>query len=346
MSYRFSIFLAAVLILIFAGCGSDEPTPSPTATPAPAATSTPIPATPTPPPLDVMDALMQTDDFTILNLMLGDAGLADKLHNEGPFTLFAPTNAAFAELPDAIKNDADALFDLMLYIVVDGAIAPDALAQTHALTPLLGDNTPLAISNADGAIDINEARVIGPPILAQNGIIYPIDKVLVPPTISVLAVQSSAPVANAVLPNLLQIAESAGDLTTFLDGLQAAGLFDILSADTPHTLFAPTDRAFDQLVENASGELLQKLDEDPAPLLKYHMIAGYLATASIQDGLTLETLAGAPLLFSAQPDGDKLQLTVNNGQTSSATIVSQELAARNGVIHVIDAVLLPPVPFQ
>lgn len=342
MSYRFLICLAAALIFILASCGSDAPTPSPTATPVSTATSTPIPATPTPTPLDLLDTLTQTDDFTILSLMLGDAGLTDKLHNEGPFTLFAPTNAAFAELPDAIKNDADALFDVMLYIIVDGAIGPDELAQTNALTPLLGDDAPLTITNSNGVIGVNEARVVGPPILAQNGIIYAIDNVLAPPTISVLAVQSSAPVANAVLPNLLQIAGSAGDLTTFLDGLQAAGLFDILSADTPHTLFAPTDRAFEQLVENASDELLKKLDEDPAPLLKYHMIAGYLATSSIQDGLMLETLTGAPLLFSAQPDGDKLQLTVTNGQTSAATIVSQELAARNGVIHVIDAVLLPP----
>ena len=342
MIYRLSIFFAVGLALLLAACGSDEPTPSPTAIPASTSTSTPIPATATPPPLDLIDALMQMDDFTILSMTLNDVGLAEQLHDQGPFTIFAPTNAAFAELPDAIKNDADAPFDLMLQLIVDGALAPEALTQTNTLTPLLGDAAPLTITNANGVIEINEAQITGPPIAAQNGLIYPIDKVLVPPTISILALQSNVPVANAVLPNLLQIAEEAGDLTTFLDGMQAAGLFDILSADTPHTLFAPTDRAFEQLVENTSGELLKKLDEDPAPLFKYHLIDGYLATTSIQDGLTLKTLAGTPLTFAAQPDGDKLQLLINNGQAGAAALVGQELAARNGVIHVIDAVLLPP----
>lgn len=340
------LYVSCLLFLaLLVGCSSTKESLPPTETPPAAATATPTPqptATPTQLPLNLLDALALADDLSIFHIALSDTGLSERLRSEGPYTLFAPTNDAFGELPDAMMNDQEALFQVMLYLIVDQHVTEQALTQDSTLSPMLGNEAPLTISSSNGLIRVNDAAIVGAPISAQNGLIYTLDKVLVPPTITLLALQEKAPLANAVLPNLLQLAEAEGNLSTFLDGLRAAGLIGMLEQEGAYTLFVPTDRAFEQLVEVAPGQLLKLLDEDPAPFLKYHIVPGYLAARSIQDGLNLQTLAQAPIRFTAQGVGEGLKVLVGEGSDVAMAMIQRELPARNGVIHLIDAVLLPP----
>jgi LPXTG-motif cell wall-anchored protein len=165
------------------------PTPLPTDTPAPtntaAPTSTPAP-TATPKPKDLVDTALSASDFSTLSSLLKTAGLVDALKAQGPFTIFAPTNDAFAQLsPEtlaALNKDPEKLAMLLKYHVVNGAIKAEDVAKLSEATTLEGK--PVEIVVKDGTVQVNDANVTKPDQQTANGVIHAIDKVLVPPELS------------------------------------------------------------------------------------------------------------------------------------------------------------------
>jgi uncharacterized surface protein with fasciclin (FAS1) repeats len=325
------LLLAAVpLALLVAACSSTaSSTPAP-ATPAPA---TSAPAESTAPAGDIVATAKAAGSFGTLLKAATAAGLVETLQGAGPFTVFAPTDAAFAALPagtlDKLLADPAALKQVLLYHVVSGKVTSDQVVDLTSADSVEG--APIAITVKDGKVYLNgSTQVVTPDVQASNGVIHVIDQVLLPPA----AQASPAPAASmAAAGDIVATAKAAGTFATLLQAAQAAGLVDTLEGAGPFTVFAPTDDAFAALPAGT----LDKLLADPAALkqvLLYHVVAGAV-TADQVVGLTSATsVEGAPIAITIK-DG-KVYLN------DAAQVVATDIAATNGVIHVIDHVILPP----
>jgi LPXTG-motif cell wall-anchored protein len=139
--------------------------------------------------------------------------------------------------------------------------------------------------------------------------------------------------AEMAAMNIVETAVAAGDFQTLVAAVQAAGLVDALSGEGPFTVFAPTDAAFAALPEGTIESLLADPSGALIDILLYHVVAGQVLSSDLSDGMTAVTLGGAELTFS---------VSANGVQVNGANVVAADVMASNGVIHVIDAVLLPP----
>jgi uncharacterized surface protein with fasciclin (FAS1) repeats len=155
---------------------------------------------------------------------------------------------------------------------------------------------------------------------------------------------SSAPATTeateeAAAADIVDTAVAAGDFTTLAAALEAAGLVETLKGDGPFTVFAPTDDAFAALPEGTVDTLLEDPQGDLTDILTYHVVSGKVMAADVAglDGQEVETLQGAT--FTVNVDGDNVTLTDAAGNTVNVT--QTDVEASNGVIHVIDAVLMP-----
>ena len=315
--------VAAGLIAIgVAACGSSDPTPlPPTATPAP--TATPVPtATPEPEPGTIVDIAVTDDRFETLVAALQAADLVETLQGEGPFTVFAPTDEAFAALSEgtveALLGDIPALTDILLYHVVAGnAVAADVVTL-DSVTTVQGDAVNITV---DGdTVRLNEARVLITDIEAANGTIHVIDSVLIPPE------------PEAQLGTIVDIAVADGRFETLVAVLQAADLVETLQGEGPFTVFAPTDEAFAALPEGTVEALLGDI---PAltDILLYHVVAGNAVAADVVTLDSVTTVQGDAVNITF--DGDTVRL-------NEARVLITDIEAANGTIHVIDSVLIPP----
>jgi len=248
-------------------------------------------------------------------------GLAEALATNGPFTVFAPTDAAFAELPQAAVNNLmqpenrETLASLLQHHVVGGRIDAAGVIEAGELESLAG--TPLAVEVEGDEVRIGGVRIVQTDVGADNGIIHVVEQVLFPEGFACIAT----------------VAQRAGQFDTLLAAAEAAGLKDALSVQGPFTVFAPTDEAFAALPEGTVESLLQPENRSELErLLQNHIIAGRLPADEVLAAESLETLAGTTLQVTM--DGDQPQI-------GGADITATNVMASNGVIHVIDAVLLP-----
>jgi transforming growth factor-beta-induced protein len=275
---------------------------------------------------DIVDTAVAAGSFKTLAAALEAAGLVEALKGEGPFTVFAPTDDAFAALPagtvEGLLKDPAALGAILKYHVVAGKVlAADAAKLSEAET-LQG--APIAISAKDGKVMINDAEVISADVMARNGVIHVINKVILPPA-------EASMNEGEMGKDIVDTAIAAGTFKTLAAALEAAGLVEALKGEGPFTVFAPTDEAFARLPAGTVEALLK----DPKALgdiLKYHVASGRLMAADVLKHSGIETLLGqtAPL-----------KLEGNTAYIGDAKIVTTDIQASNGVIHVIDAVILP-----
>jgi len=274
-----------------------------------------------PPVTTVVDVIVNSPDHDTLEAAVIAANLAETLSGDGPFTVFAPTDDAFAALPDgtieALLGDPQgALTDILLYHVLGAQVLSTDLVDGQTAMTLNGDELTVSITN-DGVF-INNAQVTVADITTDNGVVHVIDAVLIPPTTTVVDVIVNSP-----------------DHNTLETAVLAAGLETALSGDGPFTVFAPTDDAFGAL----PAELLNALLNDPQGLLTnvllYHVLAAEVLSTDLMDGMTATTLLGADITVSINNDG----VFINDAQVTVADIQTD-----NGVVHVIDAVLIPPPP--
>ena len=322
---RSNIVLSVLLVLTFvvAAC-APAPTPAPTAMPEP--TKMPEPsAMPEPVLKDIVDTAVADGRFTTLVAAVTAAELVDTLKGEGPFTVFAPTDDAFAKLPagtveELVKpENKQKLTDILLYHVVSGKVmAADVVGLTSATTVLGKD---VAVKVDMGNVYVNDAKVIITDIETSNGVIHVIDTVLLPP-------------AEEAKQTIVDIAVADGRFTTLVAALQAAGLVETLSGEGPFTVFAPTDDAFAKLPAGTVESLLKPENlEQLKNILLYHVVSGKVLAADVV-GLT-----SAPTVL-----GQDVTITVKDGNVylnDTVQVIITDIEASNGVIHVIDAVLLP-----
>jgi transforming growth factor-beta-induced protein len=150
-----------------------------------AASPTPEPATPSPAPAgDIVAVATEAGSFTTLLTAATAAGLVETLQGEGPYTVFAPTDEAFAALPEgtleALLADPEALKKVLLYHVVEGKVTSDQVVGLTTATTVEG--SPIAISVEDGTVSLNDsAKVVTVDVMASNGVIHVIDAVILPP---------------------------------------------------------------------------------------------------------------------------------------------------------------------
>ncbi len=321
---RNSLFvgLLVAVSMVLAAC-------APAATPAPEPTAMPeSTATPEPELADIVDTAVADGRFTTLVAAVEAAGLVETLKGEGPFTLFAPTDDAFAALPEGtvesllLPENKQQLTDILLYHVVSGKVMAADVTGLESAATVLGKD--IAIKVDMGNVYINEAKVIITDIETSNGVIHVIDAVLLPPS-------DEAAESNTIV----DVAVADGRFTTLVAAVQAAGLVETLSGEGPFTVFAPTDEAFAALpAGTVESLLLPENKQQLTDILTYHVVSGKVMAADVVN------LTSAPTVL-----GKDITITVKDGKVflnDTVQVIITDVEASNGVIHVIDAVLLPP----
>ncbi|WP_298543254.1 fasciclin domain-containing protein [uncultured Aquimarina sp.] len=261
----------------------------------------------------IVEIAVATPELSTLVGALQAAELVDTLNGEGPFTVFAPTNDAFAAL-DTIP-DGDALTEVLLYHVAAGKFTAEDLLAGQTVTTVQGEE--VTIDMIDGEVFLNGSiKVSIADIEASNGIIHVIDGVLLPP---------------ADLQSIVEIAVATPELSTLVGVLQAAELVDTLNGDGPFTVFAPTNDAFNALDAVPEGDALTEV-------LLYHVAAGKFTAEDLLAGQTVTTV-----------QGDEVTIEMINGEVflnRNIKVSIADIEASNGIIHVIEGVLLPPADLQ
>jgi transforming growth factor-beta-induced protein len=297
-------------------------------------TAVPAPARAQDTSADIVDTAVEAGSFTTLATALEAAGLADTLKGPGPFTVFAPTDEAFAELPvgtvEGLLANPDQLRAVLTYHVVPGRVtAADVLALTAATT-VQGEN--VAVSAQGGGVRINDANVIQADIMASNGVIHVLDSVILPPSMTAMTAQPGPAPATGASVDIVDTAVAAGSFSTLATALDAAGLVETLKGPGPFTVFAPTDEAFAKLPAGTLEGLLGNPDALRS-VLTYHVVSGRVTAA---DAVTL------PAATTVQGEDVTIINSEGGVQINDATVTVADLMASNGIIHVIDSVILPP----
>ncbi len=295
---------------------------APAATPEPMPTA--MPPEPTPAPKTIVDVAVADGRFTTLVAAVTAAGLAETLSGEGPFTVFAPTDDAFAKLPAGTLDELlkpenkQALTDILLYHVVTGSIKAADVASLSEAETVLGEKVSVKVE--DGKVFINDAEVVITDVEASNGLIHVINSVILPP-------------ADEEAMDIVDTAIADGRFTTLVAAVEAAGLVETLKGEGPFTVFAPTDEAFAKLPAGTLDELLKPESKQAlTDILLYHVMAGKVMAADVSDGLIADSALGTSLFF---------KLDMGNAYVNEAQIVITDINTSNGVIHVIDTVILP-----
>ncbi len=312
---RFSL-LSVLLVAIFA-ISACAPAPTPTATPEPT-------AIPEPEVLDIVDTAVADGRFTTLAAALGAANLVDTLKGAGPFTVFAPTDDAFAKLPEGtvasllLPENLEQLTSILLYHVVSGKVMASDVVTLMSADTVQGQ--PITIKVEDGKVFLNETvEVIITDVEASNGVIHVIDSVLLPP---------------AELLDIVDTAVADGRFTTLAAALTAADLIETLKGEGPFTVFAPTDDAFAKLPEGTVASLLLPENlEQLKSILLYHVVSGKVMAADVVTLTSADTVGGQAITIKVVDGKVFLNDTVE--------VIITDIEATNGIIHVIDAVLLP-----
>jgi transforming growth factor-beta-induced protein len=274
---------------------------------------------------NIVQLAVATPDLSTLVTALEAGKLTDALSGTGPFTVFAPTNEAFAKVPastlahlldPANIKELDAVLEY--HVIAGAAVFAKDLKPTQEVKTLEGDELKIVV-NA-GRVTVNGAAVTAADNAASNGVVHIIDGVLSLP----------APATK----NIVQLAQSVPDLSTLVTALVAGKLTGALSGAGPFTVFAPTNEAFAKVPAATLANLLDPANiKELDAVLEYHVIAGAAVFAKdLKPFQMVKTL-----------EGDELKI-VKAGRVliNNATVVAVDNAATNGVVHIIDGVLIPP----
>ena len=289
-------------------------------------------STPAPEPSagNIVEVATASGSFPTLLAAVEAAGLADALSDESAsLTVFAPTEEAFAALPegtlDALLADPEALAGILTYHVLGSEVGVSAALDLAPTTVETLNGVDVALTKRDDDyLYVNLSKVVDYDIEASNGVIHVVDSVLLPPDLT----PSTMTVA--------EIASSNDDFETLVAAATAANLVATLNdPDASLTVFAPTDAAFEALGDAALNYLLNNLDVLESTLL-YHVVAG--AELSSIDAIA----AAGSAVGMANGDEATISLGDSGLMIESANIVVTDIVASNGIIHVIDSVLEAP----
>lgn len=311
----------------------------------------------------VVEIAVGNDNFSTLVAAVKAADLVGTLSSEGPFTVFAPTDEAFAALPDGlvaalIKPENKAVLQKILtYHVIAGKVmASDVVAGiksnngTLSATTAEGGNFSVMaemgkvmIKDAQG----NVANLVATDIAGSNGVIHVIDRVILPAEVNPADLLTATPKMSAPVPTGPSIAEVASgndNFKTLVAALSAVNLVETFDSPGEFTVFAPTEDAFAKLPEGTVTALVTDKKETLKAVLVYHVIPAKITAEKLiaaikknKNYYMLQTLGGQKLIATIK-DGN-VQLIDENGGRS--TIILTDVEASNGIIHAIDAVVMP-----
>merc|ERR1719163_1161470 len=279
---------------------------------------------PAAPAKDIVQLAAATKDLSTLVTAVKAAGLVSTLEGKGPFTVFAPTNEAFAKLPKTAldylldpHNKAD-LAKVLTYHVVASAVKASDLKNGESIKTVEGTSVTASVSKS--GVKINDSNVTTADVLASNGVVHIIDSVLLPkdlklPTTSVVG-----------------LAAATKDFSTLVTAVKAAGLVDTLSAEGPFTVFAPTNEAFARVHPYALKKLLSNKSL-LTKVLTYHVLPQRVYADEIECHSTQKTVEGAHLYFETY----KGKVYINH----YASVVQADIEGSNGNVHAINRVLFP-----
>jgi transforming growth factor-beta-induced protein len=280
--------------------------------------------------MNIVEIAQQTASLSTLTTAIVAAGLDGALSGDTPYTVFAPTNAAFEKLDpttlNTIISTPSLLTNLLQYHVVSGTVTSGDLSNGPVPTLLSGQTINIDI--ASGVVLNGSSNVTVADIAATNGVIHIIDEVLLP--------------EDFVAQTIVQIAASNPDFSTLVSILLMDEMADILAAANDITqdltVFAPTNQAFTDLLAALGKDDLSQL---PITLVKeiiqYHLLGMSVMSSELSDGQTEETLLV----------GESITVDLSNGvMINNANVIAADVNAVNGVIHGIDAVLVPSYAAQ
>ncbi len=301
------VFMALALIT-FAGCKDDDDDPTPT------------------PDKDIVELAQATPDLSTLVAAIDAAGLTSTLKGPGPFTVFAPTNAAFEALPDGaletLLANPTVLADLLTYHVVSGNVMSSDLTDGPVTTLFNGETIEVSVS---GTVTLNgSATVTSADNEASNGVVHIINEVLFP--------------EGFELPkqNIVEIAAGTPDLSILVEALTLyPDLVEALSDEGTYTVFAPNNDAFTAFLGVIGQTGLDDIPEEVLrDVLEYHVIStAALLSADLSDGQTAATLGGEDVTVTI--DGSDVFI-------SDSKVLSPDVVASNGVVHIMEDVMVPP----
>ena len=299
-----TLFVAALSIFIFTACEKDDEEPQ---------------VKDQEQEQSIVDIAVGNPAFSILVDALVKADLVSALEAKGPFTVLAPTNEAFeALLSDLGASSLDdiskeALTPILLYHVISGEVKSTDLTDGYVPTLSPGPNSTYVTTKVDAMKAMfNGSQVTQPDIEASNGVIHVIDKVLLPTSVVDIAINN---------PNF----------SILVEAVVKAELVETLNGEGPFTVFAPTNEAFQALFTslNISG-ISDLTKEQLIPILQYHVVSGNVRSTDLSSG-------DVPTLNGDISIDVKTTVTIN----SDVNVVAADVQGKNGVIHVIDKVLLP-----
>lgn len=272
------------------------------------------------PTKDIVDTAVAAGSFNTLVAAVKAAGLVDTLKSKGPFTVFAPTDKAFAKLPAGTvetllkPENKDQLIAILTYHVVPGAVKAADVVKLSGAKTVQGQQVDIKV--AGGKVTVDGANVVKTDIETSNGVIHVIDSVILPSE-----------------KDIVDTAVGAGSFKTLVAAAKAAGLVDTLKGKGPFTVFAPTDAAFAKLPAGTVESLLKPENKDKlAAILTYHVVAGQVFASDVVKISSAKTVNGKEVTIKVADGGVMV---------GTAKVVATDIDATNGVIHVIDSVLLP-----
>jgi len=306
-----SIALIMTAAIVLAACDKDE--------------TDDVTPTPMPQEMNIVETAQSLPQFSILVDAVVKAGLADALSAEGPFTVFAPTNDAFNALFNQLgvtgveDLTADQLTPILLYHVVGAKVMAADVTTGYVSTlntTAPGDNSVLLFAEAGNGVKLNgTTNVTATDVEASNGVIHVIDQVLLPTDVVDIAINNS-------------------NFSILVEAVVKAGLVDALKGEGPFTVFAPTNEAFEALFTTLGVNGIADLTADQlTPILLYHVVSGNVRAADVSSGMV-------PTL---NPDAQIDIMVSDTGVTLNGTsnVIATDVQGTNGVVHVIDAVILP-----
>lgn len=270
----------------------------------------------------IVETAIGAADLSTLVAAVKQGQLVETLSGKGPFTVFAPINSAFAKLPkevlaELLKDENRAqLQGILTYHVVSGKVmAADVVKLTEAKTV---NGAPVSIRVADGKVFVNDAQVIKTDIVCSNGVVHLIDSVILPPAKKVSIVETA--IGNE-------------DFSTLVALVKHAGLVETLSGEGPFTVFAPNNAAFAKLPKETVEALLSDKGKDQlAAILKYHVVPGKVMAADVVKLKEAKTALG---------QSAKIKVEGGKVYVDAAQVIATDIECANGIIHVIDSVILP-----
>ncbi len=284
-------------------------------------------------PKTIVETAAGSKDFSTLVAAVKAAALAETLSGKGPFTVFAPTNEAFAKLPKGTvetllkPENKKQLNAILTYHVVPGAVYSDAATKLDRAKSVEGSEIP--IKATDKGLMVGGAKVVKADLPCSNGVIHVIDTVLMPPTKGDAAPSTAA----KALPTVVETAMANEDFSTLVAAVKAAGLAETLSGKGAFTVFAPTNEAFAKLPKGTVESLLKpEAKEKLTAILTYHVVPGKVMAADVMKVEKAKTVQGGDVSVSASDKGVMID---------GAKVVKADIECGNGVIHVIDSVLMP-----